>query len=244
MLRALIIAAVSIWIVSSAQAGVGTGKEAVAKVRSAYPDLAVGLLEEMSSRAEVVYARLSAFFGRSLPQPIIIDLSDNYDFSTSFPHINLIGFPRHIIESGMAVLAHEMAHLFMTERRSAVLSEGIAIYVQDRFGMARGYPNFGIDVDELLMHRVGGIEGLRRISLLHAERTIAGHAGGRNRRTAYLMAGSFTRYLFDEILKQDVAAFRRLYMRGEYAAETGKTLAALESAWRRHLGFDPAPAPL
>ncbi|MBO6521595.1 MAG: hypothetical protein JJ900_14505 [Rhodospirillales bacterium] len=244
MLRALFLALTLLWIATDVSASVSTGKEAVAEVRSGYNDLEKAVLDEMSARADLIYARLAAFFGRDLPTPIIIHFDDRYEVSTSYPHINTIGFPRYAAERNIAVLAHEMTHLFMPERRSVLLSEGIAIYAQDRFGVVIGFPNYGTDVDKLLMRRLGGIDGLRRYRLEAVPHAIFGRAGNRNRQTAYIAAGSFTRFLFEQVLKQDMAAFRRIYTTGDYRRETGKTLADLQADWWRHLGLETEPPPL
>lgn len=244
MLRALFLSLMVLWAGNGASASVGTGKEAIAEVRSGYHDLEKDVLEEMSARAETVYARLSAFFEQTLPTPIVIHFDDRYEVSTSYPHINTIGFPRYAAERNIAVLAHEMTHLFMPERKSVLLSEGIAIYAQDRFGVVIGFPNYGADVDTLLMRRLGGFDGLRRYRLEAVPHAIFGRSGNRNRQTAYIAAGSFTRYLFEQVLKQDMTAFRRIYTSGDYHRETGRTLAELQIDWRRHLGLEVDPARL
>lgn len=242
---ALSAAAALLFAASNAHAGVNTGKDALVEIRSAYPDLAAETMAEMSARAEALYPKLAAFFGHELRRPIVIDLSDAYSFSTSFPHRNLIGFPRHIVDRNIAVIAHEMTHLFMPDGYSHAIREGIAIYAQDRFGMVGGFPNFGRDLDEMVRARLGEDENPRVHLMETAEDMIRGYnVNRRDRHMAYLVAGSFTRYLLDSVLEGDMARFKRLYASGDYVAETGRTLAEIDAAWRAGIGLKPLPVKL
>lgn len=241
----LIAAAFLLLMPSGAGAAVKACSEAVVQIQSKYPDLAETAVSDLAARAENLYPRLAAFFGHDAPKPIIIDLSDEYQFSVAYTHSNTIGFPRHIIDGNIAVVAHEMTHLFMPVRRSAALGEGIAIYVQDRFGTVGGYPNFGQDMDTLLVARLARIGASGVATFDDAEGVISRRGTWRSfgrgaRRDAYLLAGSFTRYLFDVALKGDMAAFKRIYADVDFKHETGKSLTELEAAWRAKLGL-PSP---
>lgn len=241
----LIASAVLLLMPSDADATVKACSEAVVQVQSGYPDLAEATVSELAARVENLYPRLAVFFGHDAPKPINIHLSDDHQFSVAYTHSNTIGFPRHIIDGNMAVVAHEMTHLFMPVRNSAALGEGIAIYVQDWFGSVGGYPNFGQDVDALLLTRLTRANTSGVATFDDAEGVISRRGTWRGfgrgaRRDAYLLAGSFTRYLFDVVLQGDMGAFKRIYADMDFKRETGTSLRQIEAAWRANIGL-PVP---
>ncbi len=205
-------------------------------VRSEYAHLSDRMKADLAARAARELKALEAFFDTTAQHPIIVDLADRYPFSIAYRHRNLIGFPRHIIERNMAVTAHEITHLLLPFGHSAALREGIAIYAQDRFGEVTGFPNFGSDVHgeaALRLARVGG----QLFSFQDAESYLRrpGAVSQRTRRDAYFIAGSFTRFLIDDLFEENVQAFLPLYEDGDYLGHTGRSLQEIEKVWRARI---------
>ena len=202
-------------------------------VRSEYGHLSDRMKADMAARAARELKTLEAFFNTTAQRPIIVDLADRYPFSIAYRHRNLIGFPRHIIERDIAVTAHEMTHLLLPFGHSAALREGIAIYAQDRFGEITGFPNFGSDVHVEAALRLAR-PGAQLNSFRDAEAYLRrpGAVNQRIRRDAYIIAGSFTRFLIEDLFEGNVPAFLTLYEDGDYQRHTGRPLDAIERVWR------------
>jgi len=202
-------------------------------VRSDYTQLSQDMKADLAARAARELSALEGFFGSTAARPIIVDLADRYPFSIAYRHLNLIGFPRHIIEQNMAVTAHEIKHLILPHGHSAALREGIAIYAQDRFGEITGFPNFGSDVHVEAALRLAR-PGAQLNSFKDAEAYLRrpGAVNQRIRRDAYIIGGSFTRFLIEDLFEGNVPAFLTLYEDGDYQRHTGRPLDAIERVWR------------
>lgn len=205
----------------------------------------------LAQRGDRVFERLSGFFGRSLPVPVYMDIDPKLVVSRSYADRGAVGFPPRVVVRNAVIVAHEMTHLFMPERASEALREGIAVYAQDRFGEVAGYPNYAEDLDAVIVRRLrrGVGSGVRTFSEAEAffRRNRGRGPGGRKlplseidhdeRRNAYLLAGSFTRYLFEVVLEADMDAFKRIYVSGDYEPVTGRSAAEIEAAWRARIGL-------
>lgn len=205
-------------------------------VRSEYGHLSDGMKADLAARSARELKSLEAYFGTTAQRPIIVDLADRYPFSIAYRHLNLIGFPRHIIERDMAVTAHEITHLLLPRGHSAALREGIAIYAQDRFGEVTGFPNFGSDVHAeaaLRLTRAGGQLSSFKDAEAYLRRP--GAVNQRVRRDAYFIAGSFTRFLLEDLFDGNVQAFLPLYEDGDYQRHTGRPLDDIERVWRARI---------
>lgn len=201
-------------------------------------------------RGDRLFPILSEFFGRNIPVPVVIDLGARLKGGRSFADKNMIGFPKRVIDQNIVIIAHEMTHLYMPERILEALREGIAVYVQDRFGEVPGYPNFGKDLDVLLQRQMKNRPDSSIRSFLDAEAFFKKNRRGQHqldqlsigkispadRRDAYIVAGSFTRYLFEVVLMQDMGRFKRIYTSGDFQTVTGKSLSAIQKAWAKHIG--------
>ncbi len=208
-------------------------------------------MNEIAARSERIYTKLAAFFGRNPPSAVRVELGAQQRIARSFAERNTIVFPMRVVESKSVIIAHEMTHLFMPERHSEALREGIAVYAQDRFGEVSGYPNYGVDVDRLLSRRLRDGVGKSVASFSGAEaffRRARGDGVGQPklkwkdidqeaRRNAYLAGGSFTRYLFEVELQSDMTRFRTLYVGGDIPGVTGKSLQEIEAAWWQKIGL-------
>jgi len=217
-------------------------------------DIGDSELMSLALRGDRAFERLSRFFERSIPTPVYIEISPGLVISRSFSERGAIAFPVRVFRRNAAIIAHEMTHLFMPENHWEAFREGIAVYAQDRFGDVVGYPNYGEDLDKIIARRFlkGVGSGVRTFSEAEA---FFRYNRGRNpdntkvplsridpedRRNAYLLAGSFTRYVFEVVLGSDMTAFKRIFVQGRFEAVVGTTLSDVETAWLRKIGADSA----
>lgn len=221
-------------------------------VRAAQADIGELEMTSLAQRGDRVFERLSGFFGRSLPVPVYIEIDPNLAVSRSYADRGAIGFPPRVVARNAVIVAHEMTHLFMPEKVSEALREGIAVYAQDRFGEVAGYPNYGEDLDAVIVRRLrrGVGSGVRTFSEAEAffRRNRGREPEGRKiplaaidqdaRRNAYLLAGSFARYLFEVVLESDMGVFKRIYTSGDYEQQTGRSAVEIEAAWRARTGLN------
>ena len=220
-------------------------------VRTADPAIPPETMTALAQRGDRVFAKLGSFFGRSIPEPVLINLGTKHPVSKSYADKNTIGFPKSVVDRNIVIIAHEMTHLFMPEHHLEALREGIAVYAQDRFGEVTGYPNYGVDLDQAIRSRLKKRIDPPVYSFSTAEtffRRARAPAGDANklkwkdinqadRRNAYLLGGSFARYLLEVELHGDMARFRQLYMTGDVKSVTGKEIAEIEAAWLREIGL-------
>jgi len=134
----------------------------------------------------------------------------------------------YLAREGHIPLAHDLTHVLMGSAPSRVLTEGLAVFDQDRLGDF-DFPDFYSTPD------LGAVGVLRRGSFLSLERLGEGYDFvGPNRRTAYLEGGSFVGYLISQF---GLPAFEEVYRSGDYQQAYGTSVSELEAAWLSHLWF-------
>lgn len=134
----------------------------------------------------------------------------------------------YLAREGHIPLAHELTHVLMGPAANRVLTEGLAVFDQDRFGDF-DFPDFYSTSD------LGALGVIRRGSFLSLGRLDSGYDFvGPNRRTAYLEAGSFADYLIGQF---GLPEFEEAYRSGDYQLAYGSPMNELEAAWVLHLWF-------
>jgi len=150
-----------------------------------------------------------------------------------------VSLPIDYVRSDTAVAIHEITHV-LTPRHAdnRFLSEGLAVYMQERFGHHRGFPNFGQPVDSLVKYM--NESQLRPLEQLNDDFQVFGRVGSAERRWAYVEAGSFIKYLAEAY---GDGVLRALYHSPsvDYQAVCGKELSELEKEWLLQVRADPEP---
>jgi hypothetical protein len=205
-----------------------------------YTGISENQAKEFSDRAEAALEFVQALFEREYKRRIMIVVEDKRGIPRANGRQSRITIPADRIrgDAGGAprvrglgpAIAHEITHLVAKSRgcRNRYLDEGLAVYVQERFG-ERAYPNMGHDVHEETKRYSQKIGDLIPVSDLEKVRK----GGDTGRRTlAYLQEGSFVRYLIE---RDGLPRFMSLYSCGTYLAVYGKSFSEVEQDWKRFM---------
>lgn len=196
------------------------------------------VLTRLSRMLDDALEQLCAFLHLPLPPDVVVRIIAKPQRS------RMEGGTRRILLSRLnlpdrAALIHEVTHVLLGEskvdpaRFSAVLTEGIAVYLQSRFGGVedRSFPTQGGDLHHLL--REASASPCLEMDFeadAQPEEDMAA------RRTAYLAAGSFVRYLVES---EGVDNFLALYHCAHEKREAAlMILSRKEQAWRNELGLN------
>jgi hypothetical protein len=185
-------------------------------------------------RAEKALADATGFLGLEYDGRVLIEVSPRYWIPHQFR--NWIKIPAGRIvepdESGISIV-HELTHVVAASayRPDRFYDDGLAVYLQSRFGVASSYPNFGRDLHRETARAAADAGG--NLPLAEAEAARNASTSGDQRRLAYLQEGSFTRFLIE---RDGVDKYLRVFF-GESLEEVyGKDLAVLEAEWLELLG--------
>jgi len=126
-------------------------------------------------------------------------------------------------------IVHEVTHALavssLRAERNRFYDDGLAVYLQQKFGPYGNYPALGAELHvatAALAEQYGALLPL-------AEADQARRGSGR-RRLGYLQLGSFTQYLVENF---GVNAYFRMYTGADPAVITGASLDELETRWAR-----------
>lgn len=153
-----------------------------------------------------------------------------------------IVFPAAVVRRGVAATTHEVVHVF-APNANRFLAEGLAVHAHDRLGGPAAFPNFGRDLDRAAGRHAGSVD-IAALDRLPTPVPLQ-LKNMAERSTAYLVSGSFVRYLIDQ---HDADKFKRLYAMTPFVPGQrnagdpqrwrevyGVTLDELAQAWRQRL---------
>jgi hypothetical protein len=170
-------------------------------------------------------------------------------------------FPASEVIAGEAAIAHELTHVYFPNG-NRMLAEGLAVYVQYKIGGNPAFPNFGLDLHQMVRDftcpKGPAPKGLSKISLVTIDKIatpdIVSLRVGRRLfdlgGDAYPVAASFIQFLIEnlgahEAPEDRMEKFRKLYMKtplvplerepGEpdrWQEIFGQPLSALQSQWK------------
>lgn len=127
-------------------------------------------------------------------------------------------------------MIHEVTHVlaasFNRSNRDRFYDDGLAVYLQHRFGVEPNYPNFGEDLYVATVKVAADHGGF--IPLAETEATRHASETRTSRRLAYLQEGAFTQFLIENY---GLNAYFRIYHGEDLEAVTNKSLNELESDW-------------
>ncbi|MBT3306920.1 MAG: hypothetical protein HN377_10615 [Alphaproteobacteria bacterium] len=189
-------------------------------------------LNSLTSQAQGEYQQIARILGRTGNEKIKVSVEDVEISYTNFYRRTIVTGVYHL-KNGQVPLAHELTHVFTGRGVSEVLSEGVAVYFQERVGKGRVFPNYGFELNARLKENSKRWNiPLPRNAYAFAERNINNMDQMRPRILSYLLAGSFCRYLIDDVLGGDVPKFMKIFHTGDFLAVAGKTRDALMEEWR------------
>jgi hypothetical protein len=115
------------------------------------------------------------------------------------------------------------------------VSEGLAVYLNDKWGGEGGFPNYGADIDRL------GLSYLNRTDILENVGDETYYPSRSDLRTSvgqgwYILSGSFVKYMINTI---GIESFMQIYyapdMKAGLEKSTKKTLQEWKTEWLSYL---------
>lgn len=190
--------------------------------------------ERVLPRAHQALSDVTGYLGLSYEGRILIDVSPRHPVPAQARNTILIPAQRLDPERdpdgfGISVV-HEVTHVVAVSAYRGVpnrfYDDGLAVYLQTKFGTASSYPDFGQDLHEVTVQVAKEHGGFLPLEI--TERTRRWSNSQLERRLAYLQEGSFTRFLIE---RDGVEKYWQIY-RGEDPVEVvGKSREELWTEW-------------
>lgn len=204
-----------------------------------YENISSEMARKFSEQAEKAFSDVTEYLGKKYKRGrIYLYISDKYDMPRATKDNEILipanrirgdaGGPPGIEGRGPAI-AHEITHIIAPSsgKPTRYLDEGLAVFVQEKFGDDKSYPNMGEDVHQVtakLIRTVGEIIPLNRV-----EDTRNSAKSENLRRLCYLQEGSFVRYLIERYGLKD---FMAMYEGKSFEKVYNKSLEDLETEWK------------
>jgi hypothetical protein len=209
-------------------------------------------------------------FGSYLPRTDLqIFVSNEYKLSQSLvpawsTQRGRMLFPAAEVIAGEAAIAHELTHVYFPNG-NRMLAEGLAVYLQHKIGKNHAFPNFGLDLHQMVRDftcpRGPAPNGLNTISLVAIDKIatpdVVSFRVGRRLfdlgGDAYPVAGSFVQFLIEnlgagESPENRMENFRKIYMQtplvplerepgqgDRWEKAYGQSLTDLASQWKQFI---------
>jgi len=178
-------------------------------------------------------AKVEAFWGPTWTEPIRIRVDPKYQISKALlpafrGNRGFMEMPLVRMRRGNGALLHEIVHIY-APHENRFLAEGLAVYLQQRMGGNRAFPNDGEPLARLAARHLpdpGVMQGLNSV------RTPAPLSTVIDEQTGYVLAGSFVEFLIE---RHGLPKFRALYESGNYDGVFGSPFDALVREWRASL---------
>jgi len=214
----------------------------------------ISIVEQLASRISEKRKIVKAYLGQSkeyngtpIKEDLVVYISKKY--RTPYQNWNTIHIPEKRVLAtfspekseinGMAII-HELTHVhavshFRTKEKSEYgrrfFDDGLAVFLQHRFGESAEYPNYGQDLYRAVSESSISYGGL--IALKDAENLRNSAKTGEGRRLAYLQEGAFTQYLIENY---GLDKYLKIYAGKNIETVTGKTFSQLEKEWVTLIG--------
>lgn len=171
--------------------------------------------------------------------------------SQSYPRLLLILIPPHIIQRRIVPLAHELTHVIAGPAADDILSEGLAVYYHEKFGTDPAFPNFGDPLDHALPEALKA--RFKTQDVAAAAEAFSHELGATTDKTAtltdwiddidnqdaralaYIVAGSYVRFLIETMFEGDTRKFLELYRSGDYGSALGVSADETWGLWLKTL---------
>ncbi len=206
------------------------------------PTVPVAAAERVADRVEAARAMISAYLAQSpeyagppydTPLEIVIDPERFGPFqsrsSIYLPEARVLNAHDGVEDARTDLgIVHEMTHVlaasFNRENRDRFYDDGLAVFLQHRFGWEPNYPDFGLDLYLAVARAAAEHGGL--VPLADAEEVRGASETRIGRKLAYLEEGAFTQFLIE---RYGLDAYFRVYQGAAPAEVTGRTLDELEA---------------
>ena len=197
-----------------------------------------GQLTPREAEAYCLYAasereKVERYWGATWPDTIRIHVDASFRISRALVpgHLGNRGFmemPLRGVRNNDGALLHEIVHIY-APGDNRFLAEGLAVYLHQKLGGNRAFPNFGRTLDAEARQRLSEAGSLARLNSVQTPTPLGSVL---REQSAYVLAGSFVGFLIE---RYGLPQFRKLYAGEGYEAVYGKSLDGLEREWRMAL---------
>jgi len=208
-----------------------------------YENISPEMAQRFAEQAEVAFNDVTTYLSKKYGQGRInIYVGDKYDMPQTNRGGGILipanrirgdapGPPSEIAGRGPSI-THEITHVISLSqgKPSRYLDEGLAVFMQEKFGTDKSYPNMGGDVHRITAKLIKTIGEFIAIDKL--EKTRDASVPENLRRLAYLQEGSFVRYLIEEYGLND---FMAMYEGKSYEKIYNKSIEDLENEWKEFI---------
>jgi len=175
-------------------------------------------------------AKVEEYWGATWGEPIRIRVDPRYAISMALVpawrgNRGFMAMPLTRVRRGSGALLHEIVHIY-APHENRFLAEGLAVYLQQKLGGNRAFPNDGEPLARLASRHSSDAELMQR---LNAVRTPAPLGSVVDEATAYILAGSFVEFLIE---RYGLPKFRQLYESASYAETYGREFGVLVGEWQ------------
>lgn len=169
-------------------------------------------LQNLAKQGNDKSHRIAIILGRTDDEKIRVIVREDVEVTYASHYRRTIVTGVAHLKNAQVPLAHELTHILTGRAATHVLSEGFAVYMQERTGTGRVFPNYGRDVDARL--RENAIKWNIPVPP-DAYGFAVDHIGDmeqmRKRIMSYLFAGSFCRFVIETVLGGDVPKFMKIF---------------------------------
>lgn len=207
-----------------------------------YEDISPEMAQKFAEQAEKASGDITAYLSKKYRRGrIYIYISDKYDMPRTTKDNEVLipanrvrgdsGGPPEIAGRGPAIV-HELTHIIAPSqgKPNRYLDEGLAVFMQEKFGAGKSYPNMGEDVHQVTMRLIKTVG--EPIPIYKLEETRNSSLTSNLRRLAYLQEGSFVKYLVEKYGLKD---FMAMYEGKSYEKVYKKSLDDLEKEWKEFI---------
>ena len=177
--------------------------------------------------------KVEDYWGATWTEPIRIEVASKYKISRALVpgwrgNRGFMEMPLTRMQRGTGSLLHEIVHIY-APHENRFLAEGFAVYLQQKLGGNRAFPNFGDPLARLAGRHSPDTDLLRRLNEVRTPAPLDRVVDGQ---MAYILAGSFVEFLIE---RHGLPKFRKLYESANYDAAYGSPFEELVREWRASL---------
>ena len=204
------------------------------------------LAEQIESERTLVLTYLNQskhYQGTPIKEPLVVYISKTK--RTPYQDWNTIHLPEKRVLNSFSnsstdnnvasAVIHELTHVYAVsayrKNRNRFYDDGLAVFLQHRFGQKAEYPNFGKDLYRATAS--ASIEYGSLIPLEKAEYVRHQSKVGIGRQLAYIQEGAFTQFLIE---KFGFDTYLEIYFGADIKTKTGYSFSELENQWAQLIG--------
>lgn len=222
----------------------GAQQTANISIEKSTPDIPLATQTDLAAQLQSEFLQITEFLHIPPIQHLRVQITDRYrgepvSVAQTFPDRQLILLPPSIVLRSIVPGAHELTHAIAGRGANNLLTEGLAVYVHDKFGRQPAFPTFRDNLKTALRRQSEQLQLAEPPNLLELQSWLEDFDRSSLRRLSYLLSGALVGFIIEEIYHGDIPRFMRLYQSGKWETETGLTLSRLEARFHQSHWFTP-----